>query len=75
MKTAHISGRSIQLVSGFKNLPELSEKLKPIFIQSIERRLPRPTTKEFYQTSHYINTCTKEDIRANEESSYGCIKR
>ena len=29
MKTAHISGRSIQLVTGFKNLPELSEKLKP----------------------------------------------
>ena len=29
MKTAHISGRSIQLVSGFKNLGELSEKLKP----------------------------------------------
>ena len=29
MKTAHISGRSIQLVAGFKNLPELSDKLKP----------------------------------------------
>ena len=29
MKTAHISGPSIQLVTGFKNLPELSEKLKP----------------------------------------------
>ena len=29
MKTAHIAGRSIQLVSGFKNLSELSEKLKP----------------------------------------------
>jgi SNF2 family DNA or RNA helicase len=29
MKTAFISGRSIQLVSGFRNLPELSEKLKP----------------------------------------------
>ena len=29
MKTAHISGRSIQLVSGFKNLPELSQKLQP----------------------------------------------
>ena len=29
MKTAHISGRSIQLVSGFKNLAELSEKLQP----------------------------------------------
>jgi len=29
MKTAHISGRSIQLVSGFKNLGELSDKLKP----------------------------------------------
>ena len=28
MKTAHISGRSIQLVSGFKNLAELSDKLK-----------------------------------------------
>ena len=28
MKTAHISGRSIQLVSGFKNLGELSDKLK-----------------------------------------------
>tara|TARA_R100001126_G_scaffold100017_1_gene76869 strand:- start:296 stop:1096 length:801 start_codon:yes stop_codon:yes gene_type:complete len=29
MKTANISGRSIQLVSGFKNLTELSDKLKP----------------------------------------------
>ena len=29
MKTAHISGRSIQLVAGFKNLAELSEKLQP----------------------------------------------
>jgi SNF2 family DNA or RNA helicase len=29
MKVAHISGRSIQLVAGFKNLNELSEKLKP----------------------------------------------
>jgi SNF2 family DNA or RNA helicase len=29
MKTAYISGRSIQLVSGFKNLGELSEKLQP----------------------------------------------
>ena len=29
MKTAHISGRSIQLVAGFKHLAELSEKLKP----------------------------------------------
>jgi len=29
MKTAHISGRSIQLVSGFKNLSELSDKLQP----------------------------------------------
>jgi len=28
MKTAHISGRSIQLVAGFKHLNELSEKLK-----------------------------------------------
>ena len=28
MKTAHISGRSIQLVSGFKNLGELSDKLQ-----------------------------------------------
>ena len=29
MKTANISGRQIQLVSGFKNLSELSDKLKP----------------------------------------------
>ena len=29
MKTAYIAGRSIQLVSGFKHLTELSEKLKP----------------------------------------------
>jgi len=29
MKTAHISGRSIELVAGFKHLAELSEKLKP----------------------------------------------
>jgi SNF2 family DNA or RNA helicase len=29
MKTAHIAGRSIQLVAGFKHLAELSEKLKP----------------------------------------------
>jgi SNF2 family DNA or RNA helicase len=29
MKTANISGRKIQLVNGFKNLSELSDKLKP----------------------------------------------
>jgi SNF2 family DNA or RNA helicase len=29
MKTAHIAGRKIQLVAGFKNLGELSEKLQP----------------------------------------------
>ena len=29
MKTAYISGRSIQLVSGFKHLDELAEKIKP----------------------------------------------
>ena len=29
MKTANIAGRQIQLVSGFKNLGELSDKLKP----------------------------------------------
>jgi SNF2 family DNA or RNA helicase len=29
MKTAHIAGRSIQLVGGFKHLDELAEKLKP----------------------------------------------
>ena len=29
MKTAHISGRSIQLVAGFRNLNELSDKLLP----------------------------------------------
>ena len=29
MRTAHIAGRKIQLVSGFKNLGELSEKLQP----------------------------------------------
>ena len=29
MKTAHISGRSIELVSGFKNLAELSDKIQP----------------------------------------------
>ncbi len=29
MKTAHIAGRKIQLVAGFRNLGELSEKLQP----------------------------------------------
>jgi len=29
MKTAYISGRSLQLVAGFKHLDELAEKLKP----------------------------------------------
>ena len=29
MKTLHVRGRSIQVVGGFKNLGELSEKLKP----------------------------------------------
>ena len=28
MKTMHVSGRSIQVVNGFKNLGELSDKLK-----------------------------------------------
>jgi len=29
MKTAHFGGRSIQIVAGYKNLPELAETLKP----------------------------------------------
>ena len=29
MKTANFSGRSVQIIVGYKNLPELSEKLKP----------------------------------------------
>ena len=29
MKTLHMHGRQIQVVNGFKNLPELSDKLKP----------------------------------------------
>ena len=39
MKTANISGRQIQLVNGFKNLGELSDKIKTFFLSCIKRRL------------------------------------
>ena len=48
MKTMHLRGQSIQVVSEFKNLGELSDTVKQFFIQSIERRLSGPTTKELY---------------------------
>ena len=35
-KTAHIAGRSIQLVAGFKHLDELSEKLKPFSYRGLK---------------------------------------
>jgi SNF2 family DNA or RNA helicase len=37
MKTAYISGRSIQLVSGFKHLDELAEKLKPFSYRVLKK--------------------------------------
>ena len=37
MKTANISGRQIQLVNGFKNLGELSDKLQPFSIVTGKR--------------------------------------
>ena len=43
MRTAHFSGRSVQIVSKFRHLDELSESLKTIFVQSLERRLFRST--------------------------------
>ena len=41
MKTAHIAGRSIQLVAGFKHLDELSEKLKPFSYRVLKEGLSR----------------------------------
>ena len=51
MKTLHLSGRSIQVVHKFRNLGELSDTLKKLFLQSIKRRLSRFTRKNIYQTS------------------------
>ena len=41
MKTLHMHGRQIQVVNGFKNLGELSDKLKRFFLSCIKRRLFR----------------------------------
>ena len=35
MKTLHMHGRQIQVVNGFKNLGELSEKLKTFFLSCV----------------------------------------
>ena len=51
MKTAFISGRFIQLVSGFRNLAELSEKIKTFFLSSFKRRLFRSSSKNIYEAN------------------------
>ena len=50
MKTAHISGRSIQLVSGFKNLGELYDKLKIYYVDDIG-----PISKIYYTLERITN--------------------
>jgi hypothetical protein len=39
MKTANIAGRQIQLVNGFKNLGELSDKLKPFSYRVLKKKI------------------------------------
>ena len=43
MATANFGGRSVQIVVGYKNLEELSEKLKPFSFPYIKRRMFRST--------------------------------
>ena len=55
MKTAHIAGRSIQLVAGFKHLDELSEKLKPFSYRVLKEDCLDLPDKIYMKRDHYYD--------------------
>ena len=56
MKTANIAGRKIQLVSGFKNLGELSEKLQPFSYRVLKEDCLDLPDKIFMKREVSLNT-------------------
>ena len=74
MKTMHLRGRSIQVVSEFKNLGELSETVKTFSERVLKEDCLDLPPKTFMKRHVSFNTRPKENLRANEKSSYGCVK-
>ena len=74
MKTMHLRGRSIQVVSEFKNLGELSETVKNFSYRVLKEDCLDLPPKNFIKRHITLTPAQKKDIRANEESSYGCIE-
>ena len=70
MRTANFSGRSVQIVVGYRNLDELSEKLKKAFSYRVLKDecldLPKKT---FMKREVIVNTRTNQSIFTNAEVS------
>ena len=74
MKTAHISGRSIQLVSGFKNLGELSDKLKPFSYRVLKEDCLDLPDKIYIKRQITLSPDQKKAVRSNEKRSFSYFK-
>ena len=74
MKTMHLRGRSIQVVSEFKNLGELSETVKNFSYRVLKEDCLDLPPKNFIKRHITLTPAQKKVYEANEESSYGCIE-
>ena len=69
MKTANFSGRSVQIIVGYKNLPELSEKLKPFSYRVLKDDCLDLPKENFYETRGVIDSRAKNSLSTNETTS------
>ena len=70
MKTANIAGRKIQLVSGFKNLGELSDKLQPFSYRVLKDDCLDLPDKIFIKREITIISRSKKTLLTNETRSF-----
>jgi SNF2 family DNA or RNA helicase len=66
MKTANFSGRSVQIVTGYRNLEELSEKLKPFSYRVLKDECLDLPRKTFMKRTV---TLTPDQLKAYKEMS------
>jgi len=66
MKTANFSGRSVQIVTGYRNLEELSEKLKPFSYRVLKDECLDLPKKTFMKRTV---TLTPDQLKAYKEMS------
>ena len=74
MKSANISGRSINLVTGYQNLSELSDKLKPFSYRVLKEDCLDLPDKIYMKREIQLTTEQQETIQTNEKRSLGYIK-